>query len=232
WILPGDAPAKIWPYEPGFIKAFRDQAFKPVQEMSLSEPFDQLVKQVVGSLEGFSLGRTRNYYKNVVSRACKQVKSEADYEARFKQADRDINWLMLDDDWSGGMRGLEGGGYHYRPWWYYGRPYGSYSWSRGSMGGPIGGGAATPELSAPTTSFGDVANSLTGRLETFSNNLAGSMDSLSEGARGIDLSSVDKFTSEMLSDMASGSGGGGGGFGGGCACAGCACACACAGGGR
>ncbi len=51
----------------------------------------------------------------------------------------------------------------------------------------------------------------------------------------LDLSKIDRFTLDTLSDIAeSASSGGGGCVGGGCACAcaGCACACACAGGGR
>ncbi len=232
WLLPGDAPVNLWAYEPGFIKAFKAQHFKPVEEMRLSKPFDQLVKQVVGAMGGFDLAKTRDYYGYIVSRAWKQLKAESDYEARFKKADKALDWLMLDDDWSGGMRGLGGGGYHYHPWWWYGRPYGTYSYGGGGGRAFDGGGAGpTPEFSGPESSFGDVVNSMTGRMETMSNDLAGSLDSLSTtGKGGLDLSGFDKFTSETLESMAQSSGGGGGG--GGCACAGCACACACAGGGR
>ncbi len=47
----------------------------------------------------------------------------------------------------------------------------------------------------------------------------------------LDLSGVDHFTMNTLSDFLNNAGSGGC-AGGGCACAGCACACACAGGGR
>lgn len=230
WLLPGDAPVKLWAYESGFISAFETQHSKSVDNMKLSKPFDQLVKQVVGAMGGFDLVKTRDYYKSIVSRAWKQLKAESDYQARFKKADKALDWLMLDDDWSGGMRGLGGGGYHYYPWWWYGRPYGTYSYG-GGRAFDGGGAGPAPEFSGPQSSFGDVVNSMTGRMETMSNDLAGSLDSLSTTANGgLDLSGFDKFTSETLESMAQGSGGGGGG--GGCACAGCACACACAGGGR
>jgi hypothetical protein len=233
WLLPGDAPVKLWPFEPDFIAALKAQAYKPVEELRLKKPFDNLIKLVVGALEGFDLIKTRDYYKYIVSRAWKQVKAESDYEARFKQADKKLDWMMLDDDWGSGMNDLGGGGYYYHPWWWYGHSRHSYAGSSGGglFGGGGGGGGGAPDVTAPDTSFGDVANSLTGRLETLSNDLSGSLDSIAEGTgSGLDLSSFDTFTSEALESMASGSGGGGGG--GGCACAGCACACACAGGGR
>jgi len=233
WLLAGDAPVKLWAYEPGFIKAFKAQQHKPVDKMNLSAPMDQLVKQVVGAMDGFSLVKTREYYKYVVSRAWKQLKAESDYEARFKKADEALDWLMLDDDWSDGMRGLGGRGYHYHPWWWYGRPYGTYSYGGGGRAFDGGGAGPTPEFTGPQTSFGDVVNSMTGRMETMSGDLAGSLDSLSTTkGGGLDLSGFDKFTSETLQSMAESSGGGAGGGFGGCACAGCACACACAGGGR
>ncbi len=233
WMLPGDAPVKLWPYEPDFVAAFKVQGFKTVEEMRLKKPFDNLIQLVAGSLKGFDLVKTRDYYKFIVGRAWKQVKAESDYEARFEQTDKKLDWLMLDDDWGSGMRGPGGRRYHYQPWWWYGHSHRTYT---GQSGGGLlgGGGGGVPDVTAPDTSFSDVANSLTGRLEGLSNSLTGSLDSVAESAgKGLDLSGFDKFTTDALESMAKGggSGGGGGGFGG-CACAGCACACACAGGGR
>jgi hypothetical protein len=226
WLLPGDAPVKLWPYEPDFLDAFRSQSLKSVEEMRLKGPFENLIKLVKGSMIGFDLEKTRDYYRYVMRRAWKQIRAEADYEVRFARVDKNLDWLMLDDDWGTSMLGLADTGYRYHPWWWHGEPHGSYS----SLVGDRVAGAG--DVTSPEVSFTDVANSITGRLEAFSNDLTRSLDSVAGGEATVDLSSFDKFTSEALEAMSSGSGGGGGGFGGGCACAGCACACACAGGGR
>jgi len=175
-------------------------------------------------MAGFDLKQTRDYYKRIVARAWKQVKTEAGYEAGFKRVDKHLGWLMLEDHWDRELRDV-GGGHHYYPHWWYGRGHGTYTAAPGRAGASRG-------PSTPATSFGDVANSLAGRLENTCSSLAGSLDSLGRTAKGgLDLSRFDQFTSDFLSQLSEGGGSGGGG-GGGCACAGCACACACAGGGR
>ncbi len=213
-------------YESSFIDAFNEQQHKPVEDMDLEQPFDKLIQMVVGETAGFNLKDTREYYRSIVSKAWRQVESAGqDYETGYKRVDKHLGWLMMDDGWGGRLNDY-GGGYRYHPWWWYGHhhhahtPHSLFS----SQAAQASGGA--------DTSFGDVANSIVGRMENSCTKMAAGLDSLSTtSGGGIDLSGLDTFTSNMLSEMASGSGGGGGG-GGGCACAGCACACACAGGGR
>jgi hypothetical protein len=237
WAVPDGKPVKLWPYEPAFIRAFREGGGKPVEEMNLEKSFLELVTLVSGHMKGFDLKATQEYYRYVVARAWKQVKAEADYEARFVRADRELDWLMLDDDWGHRLGDAGDGRYVYWPWWWHGsggRIFSAPLGGGGALPGPAGTG---PTGSVP--SFGDVAGSLVGRMENASAGLVGKLDGLKPGG-SLDLSTVDRFTGDFLSDLAKSGGGsgGGGGFGGGggggcaCACAGCACACACAGGGR
>ncbi len=236
WLLPGDAPAKVWAYEPGFIHAFRSQDQKRVEDMRLHHPIGLLIEGVAQRMRGFDLEDTRDYYRQIVHRAWKQIRAETDYEVRFAQVDRSIEWLMLGGGWDEDMRDLEEeDGHRYAPWWYEGGRPGVYSL-------PVAGSEPSGNVFSDT-SFADVANSVTGRLETLSRSLAGAPDSAISSRGTVDLSAIDRFTDDALSVLAvqggdnSGGGDGGGFTGGGfsscaCACAGCACACACAGGGR
>lgn len=226
WRLPDGKVVKLWPYEPAFVRAFRDQEGVSVENMTLDGPFEKLVEATAAGMATFDLEETRSYYRSIVSRAWRQVKAETDWQARFRRTDKDLEWLMVDEGWDTSMRGLALSGRHYHPWWYHGSP-------RGTFASAVP--AAPPQASTPaTTSFGDVASGIVGRLETVSNNVISSLDGL-EATRGVDLSSVDHFTMDALKAMFENAGRGGGGSSGGgcaCACAGCACACACAGGGR
>jgi hypothetical protein len=225
WSLPDGRTVKLWPYEPAFVRAFVDQKGISVENMTLDGPFETLIDGLSAEMATFDLEETRSYYRFVVSRAWRQVKAETDWEARFRRTDKDLEWLMVDEQWDGSMRGLALSGHHYHPWWYHGSP-------RGTLASAVP--AAPPQASTPaTTSFGDVASGLVGRLETVSSNVISSLDGL-ETTRGVDLSSVDHFTMDALKTVFENAGSGGGGSSGGCACAcaGCACACACAGGGR
>lgn len=219
WKL-DDRTLKLRSYEPAFLEAFRKSSGIPVHEMTLHEPVEKLLDDVSIQMVSYDLEETRSYYRHIVSRAWGQIRAEAGYEARFKRADKDLEWLMIDDGWSDSMRGLSTSGYHYHPWWYYGG-------SRSSFASAI----PTPsDALRPATSFSDVASSVVGRMENLSQNVIQTLDGL-PSTKGVDLSGVDKFTMDSLEAMFQNKGGGGG-FSGGCACAGCACACACAGGGR
>jgi hypothetical protein len=225
WKLPDGRTIKLWPYEPAFVRAFEDQKGISVENMTLDGPFEKLIDGLSAGMATFDLEETRSYYGFVVSRAWRQVKAETDWEARFRRTDKDLEWLMVDEGWDTSMKGLALSGHHYHPWWYHGSPRGVVASSLPTT--------APASPSPVTTSFGDVASGLVGRLETVSNGVISSLDGL-EATRGVDLSSVDHFTMDALKTMFENAGKGGGGSSGGCACAcaGCACACACAGGGR
>jgi hypothetical protein len=128
-----------------------------------------------------------------------------------------------------------GSRYRYRPMWI--RPPifigGGFGGGGGGGGAPSGG---DPSVGGSTT-FGDVAASFAGWTENTMGNLAdtispGSLQAETAAGGFVDLSGVDRVTSDFFEAMAEASAKGGSGGGGGCACAGCACACACAGGGR
>jgi hypothetical protein len=223
WKLPGGPDVKLRPYQVAFLEAFSSQAGIAVSEMTLDGPFEKLLDDTATELVTFDLDETRSYYRAIVARALAQVKAEAGYEARFKRVDKDLEWLMVDDGWNESVSGLSMAGHAYHPWWCHGTPRGTFT-----MPSPPAG-----SISQPTTSFGDVASSLVGRMEGLSQSIVGSLDGLKPSA-GVDLSGADTFTADVLKALFDGKGGGGGGSSGGCACAcaGCACACACAGGGR
>jgi hypothetical protein len=237
WQLPDEKKrVEARDYESAFLRVFLKHQGRPVDGMNLSQPFDHLIKYLGTIMGGFDLKQTREYYRLIVSRAWKLVKAEADYEARYVRANQSLEWLMLDKNWEDDLHDLGGGRYRYHPWWWYGGSRNTYSRPMPSM--PSGSGGAS-ETSAPGTSFGDVVNSFTGKMESVCTKAAESLDGLGTTDKGvIDFSRFDRFTKETLADFASQiseGGGSGSGFSGGgcaCACAGCACACACAGGGR
>ena len=225
WRLPDGKVIKLWPHEPAFVQAFADQKGVSVENMALDGPFEKAIDRTVAEMATFDLEETRSYYRSIVSRAWRQVKEEADWQARFKRTDKDLEWLMVDEGWDASMKGLALSGRRYHPWWYHGSP-------RGVVASSLP--AAAPAAPSPaTTTFGDVASGIVGRMETVSKSVITSLDGL-EATRGVDLSSVDHFTMDALRSMLDNASSGGGSSGGGCACAcaGCACACACAGGGR
>lgn len=226
WKLPDGKIVKLRSYEPVFLAAFEQQDGISVDNMTLDGPFEKLIEDTATEMITFDLEDTRKYYAKIVSRAWKQVESMADWEARFKRVDTNIEWLMLEDEWDTSMAGLSTSGRHYHPWWYYNRPYGTYA----SM--PLTSLSSKAPI-APTTSFGDVASSIAGRMENVASSAIDGIDGLGATSKGgLDLSAFDEFTMDTLKSMADSTGSGGSGGGCACACAGCACACACAGGGR
>jgi len=217
--------------------AFLDRltAAKPVRELDFSEPLEGLIQHVTKRLQGFDLDATREYYKSIVARAWREAEG-VHSQASFKnQVGRDLEWLMLDDDWNSRFSRRERSGYVYVPAWHHGPV------ARGpiGMGGPVGAGGPGPSLPAPGghTTGGEVASSFTGWAENASSNLLGAFSpskiAAVPGRPLVDFGDFDKALGKALAEMAKNSGSGGGGGGGcACACAGCACACACAGGGR
>ncbi len=229
WVtVPGDTKVKLRAYEAHFLNAFRDQPRARVDSLDLAKPMDRLVMGTARVMRNFDLEVTRAYYQAIVTRAWKQVEREGNFEARCTAIDDTWDWLAMDPAWGRRLdESTRGGGTYYPRW------YGGHTHRGGAGGGPAVPATAT---TAPTTSFADLTNSIAGQLEGVSARAASALDGFAANARGgIDLSSVDHFTGEMLKSLAEGGGSGGGFSGGGgcaCACAGCACACACAGGGR
>jgi hypothetical protein len=220
WGMPDGGLVTLWPYEPAFLEAFASQPTVAVEFMTLDRPFAGLLEHVSNAMLTFDLDETRSYYRSIVSRAWDQVKAEAGYEAASVRVDRHVDWLMIDDGWREAWSGSPATALYRPTWWY------------GSLQAVPA--APSSPATAPTTTFGDVASGLVGRMENLSLSVIQGLDGLEGTPKGgIDLSSVDGFAADALQSMFDGSGGGGGSSGGcACACAGCACACACAGGGR
>jgi hypothetical protein len=223
----------IHSYEHPFIDRLLIRS-DPVAKIDLSDPLTGLLKVTASRMRGFDLSDTQDYYRRIVARAWGEAEQIGEIEQRTETVDRNVDWMMLDPDWSGRFGRWTGGGYHYYPWW----ARSGATPSAASSASP-----AVPSPAAPSgssrTSLGEVAASFAGWTENTADSLVGTIEPAKLGLvpqSGIlDLSGVDKMTADVFEAMSKSSGSGGGGGGGGgcaCACAGCACACACAGGGR
>jgi hypothetical protein len=182
------------------------EAPEEVGKKDFSVAIRRLVGLVRYKMEGFDPEATRDYYRSVSEHAWDRLNNETGADAKDQIADRHLNWLSVVDDYGDRMDDERERGWFYRPAWYYSRGY------RGD------------------------ADWLRGMQRSSAEAAGRVADVIVQPVKGIDLSGVDRFTRETLSEIADSisSGKGGGCVGGGCACAcaGCACACACAGGGR
>lgn len=202
----------------------------PLASADFREPLKRLLEGLATQLQGFDLNQTKDYYRKIVDRAWKEAESLGELKQKQEAIDRNFEWMAMDTDWIGRM-GRSGGGYRYHPPWY--RPVVIPSGS--APGVPSSSPTAPADVSA-----GDVAGSFAGWMEKQAGSLVSTIEPISlggsDGGGGglVDLTGLDKVTSDVFEALASSKGGSGGGGGGGCACAcaGCACACACAGGGR
>jgi hypothetical protein len=220
--LAAEQDLPLHPYEPALIQALRGARNGDPATADMSPAFKELVFHTAVRVQGFDLDKTKDYYRRIVARAWKQASSLGEVKQQAS-VNRNFDWMLMDEDFDRRWRRLP-------------RPYGPSWWpvvmtaGRGSppAAAPAGG---TPGAGSP--SLGDVAASLTGRIENLAGSLAGRVDAgvLGPMRPALDLSGFDRVSTDMLKSMAASSGRSGGG-GGGCACAGCACACACAGGGR
>ena len=226
--------AVLHSYEHPFLEVLSGaEPLAALEELDFSDALEELVKHVVGRMEGFDVEGTRSYYRSIVARAWRQAEELGEVELRTKSVDRDLEWLLTADDGGERFERWHAGGFRYHPIWL--RTGGSTFGGGGGGGGGAGGGGG---LRAP--SFGDVSASFAGWFEGVGQKLTGPADAASVSLRGKDgvvsFAGMDKAIGDVLVKAASsGEGGGGGGRSGGgcaCACAGCACACACAGGGR
>jgi hypothetical protein len=225
WCTKEGTPLGLHDYELGFMETFSRHQFCALEHMDLSRAFDRLVSGTARRMRGFSLELTRDYSRFRVEAAWRRVRKEVGFEARCRATDEAVDWLMLDDGWGRSLNDLDLGP-RYRPHWWTGH-------SPGPTAGPAGAGTSALTGNLPQATFADVTSSFCGRVEGLCSRAVAGMDCLA--LKGVDLSGLDRFTGEMLRELAERSvEGGGGGRGGGCACAcaGCACACACAGGGR
>lgn len=227
-------------YEHPFIDAIKESAQiaqkggTPLSEIGLSDAIKNLIEHTVERLEGFDIEETKRYYQHIIKRAWSEAESLGEVEQRTKAIDKNLEWMLMQDDYHEGFGRWETRGYTYYPIWIGGRRrHSGFGGASSSSGlGSIGraGGASAGSSSSFTPSFKDVSGSFAGWTENVTGQVASSIMPSSVGGKSgvLDLSGFDRVTSDVFSALAES----GGGMGGGGSCAGCACACACAGGGR
>lgn len=226
----GEKGVVLHAWEETFIHVLAAHPSLPVKDLDFTAALEALVQHTVSRMKGFDLEQTRGYYRHVTARAWAEAKAVGELEARTRSVDRNLEWLLLDPDWSTGFGRWHHHGWIYTPLWLRaGRTTG--------VGGPVPslGGGSSGTGGTPSPGFSDVAGSFAGWTENVTGGFASTLlPGAAAGAAGkgvVDLSGFDHATGDFFSALAE-SGRSGGGGGGGCACAGCACACACAGGGR
>lgn len=235
----GDKGLVLHDYEHSFID--RLQAHQgPVMNCELSEPIGGLIKSVANRMAGFDLSETQAYYRAIIQRAWKEAESVGEIPQRDEVVDRNFEWILLDEHWVEIFDSWARSGRPYRPWWERQGSgtviIGDSNW--GSRSGSGSSTESTPETAK--TSLSEVASSFAGWTENTMASLASAIEpakmglDIPAGSGILDLSGVDRVTSDIFKALAEAatSGNSGGGSGCACACAGCACACACAGGGR
>ncbi len=206
------ADAILQEYEKDVLSILKDSG-KAVGQYDFSEVTSNLMHSVVQKMKGFDLNETREYYKQIISRAWTEARAIGNVEEWQKKMDEKVDWMILDPGFNDRFRPYND---RYIP-----RSYRTTAGpSVGSMSKPSGGFG---------TRFSDVAGSVSGWLQ----NTASGVVTKIEGKEGglVSFAAMDKAVSKAMASSGSGGGRSGGG-GCACACAGCACACACAGGGR
>jgi len=209
-------PEALHPYENDFLDAIK--ANGDLHEKQLTKMMTGLIKELNQKMKGFHAKDTIAYYKDIVTRAWKQVEAADTPEV----VDENLEWMMADEDFDQKMPQVFGE----RPipmpiwWWAYaGAP------RRAAAPRPSPGKAAPVPTGPRTVPGAQLANTVVSRVEGISNTIVRNVSAFTAGVTKVTHPAPVRTTSR---------GGGWGGGGGGCACA-CACAgcaCACAGGGR
>jgi hypothetical protein len=223
-------PPELRPYEEGFLQSIKQDG--TLDETKLQEAVVELVKGVNAKMKGFSRKETVAYYKDIVKRAWDQVSAETTPEVKSKRFDRDLEWMMMDDEFEERTdRTFRTGPVFMPPWWAYYRPW--VPTVRTAQGGG-GRGSASPgrasgsrQVTLPTLPGAAFASAVVGGMER----TAGGIVSRLEGFTG----HVTQRTNPIPKSSSSGSRSSSfrsGGCACACACACAGCACACAGGGR
>lgn len=216
-----EAPAGLHQYEKDFLKAFGETNTlarrKSLQDMTIA-----LVRSVSDKMKGFSRKETVEYYKSITEKAWAQVEAANTPEVKSQKFDENLEWTMLDKDYDDRTRRTMHGPVFMPTWWGHYDP--RYS---GRTAMPTSSGKSLTSAGGGTKSLpgADLAASVVGGVQSFSNKVLGNVSSFTEKVTG---------TTNPPPKPSSSSYRGGGRSGGGCACA-CACAgcaCACAGGGR
>ncbi|TET22622.1 MAG: hypothetical protein E3J78_02905 [Candidatus Cloacimonadota bacterium] len=208
---------KLYDYEKDFMKAIGEKG-KLIQK-KLKSTLVNLIKAVNKKTKGFSRKKTRQYYRGILNRAWVEIRAANTPELKSKTFDKNLEWLLMDDNYKSKMGETFSGTNIIAPlWWGHYQP----AYARSTAGiSPTG--MKPSSVSMPTLPGAQFANSMVSGIEGFANkivsNITGFQTSITSATNPVPVSSRS---------------GGWSSSGGGCACA-CACAgcaCACAGGGR
>jgi hypothetical protein len=211
-LKPPEPAPSLHEYETMALIKLKDSKVTLLSEVDLGPVVKEVVRLLVQRMAGHNVEETKEYYRQIVSRAWEEVKEAGLDEAQYqKKVEEKVDWMLLDPNFGTRFRPVET---RYR--------------TSGSTGGS---GLRIPDFSGSGGTgpgIGNVAAGFAGWMENTAGSIAAKVAPAREGL--IDLSGLDRAMASK-----GGSGGGRSSGGGGscaCACAGCACACACAGGGR
>jgi hypothetical protein len=217
-IVEGEKP-QLYDYEKDFLKAVDNKG--SIVQKQMRSIFVDLIKTVNKKTKGFSRKKTREYYRSILNRAWTEIRDANTPELKSKVFDKNLEWLLMDDDYKGKMTDTFGDTRIIAPlWWSYYRP--GFA-ARPATGAAPAAGIKAPSISMPTLPGANFANSIVSGMEGFANKLVGNLSGFQ--------TAVTKVTNPPpVSSRSGGWSSSGGGCACACACAGCACACA--GGGR
>jgi hypothetical protein len=216
------APEGLQSYEQDFLKAFETDD-KAARRRALQAMTIAAIKSLQEKMKGFSRKETVAYYKSITEKAWQQVTAAGTPEVQAQAMDDNLEWTMLDRDFSERSRTTFGPRPVFMPIWWH-----NYSPAAGravpsapshSFGPTRAGPVSLPQLPGA-----DFAASMVNGVQNFSSNVIGDLT----GFTG----NITQKTNPPPVSSGGYRGGGGGGHSCACACACAGCACACAGGGR
>lgn len=215
-------PDGLHEYELNFLKAFKEGE-PQTRRNRLQEMTVKLVRSVSEKMKGFSRHETIAYYKNIMETAWKQVEDADTPEVKSQLYEKNLEWTMLDRDYTDRNRRVLHGPVFVPHWWGHYDP--TYSRPVSTSGGSSSSLPSMP--SVPRLPGSDFAASVANGMQTFSQKVIGNVTDFT--SRVTNVTNPPKPSS---SGGRSGGRSGGGGRSCACACACAGCACACAGGGR
>lgn len=233
-------PAGLYDYETAFIDAYKAKETGERRRLLKSLMID-LVKSVSDKMKGFSKAETVAYYKDIVNRAWAAVEGAKTPEVKSAQYNENLEWTMMDEDFSGRTdRTFTGQPVFIPRWWPRYDPVYRQGMGSGPLASPArpsglpsaGSKPGTPSMSLPNIPGSDFAAKMINGASTMAASTIGNIETFTSG--------VTRMTNPIPLEPARSSSGSGGFRGSGgsgcvscaCACACAGCACACAGGGR
>ncbi len=226
-------------YEKNFIEALQEPNANK-RKTKMRDTMHRLILSVSKKMEGFSIEKTREYYKSICEKAWTQVEAADTPELKSKLLGDNFGWAMLQDDPEKRVEQTFTGNEFYPPvWWWrvdpgYHRPHYRPSSDHHSSGGASdekrSGSFPQTHTPMPVLPGAMFARSITDGARKLATSMVGNTDTFRSAVKN--RSNPDPIYSSSSSSHRHGGGGGGGRSSCACACACDSCACACAGGGR